>query len=207
MKRLLQLFRSDQRGVVALEFVILAPAAMITLIAAVALYTYLRSTTELDRVTFTIGNLVTQQASLIDDSTDTNTGDLGVYWNLAPMVGSPLDMKANGTVIITDIYDSCTGTCSVPTKSVGWQRSTAGLAGWTRTDGSKIAPNGVLASLPSALPFNVGDSVMVIEVYYHYTPWSALNLLWKNAPSSSTPLYDVMFIHPRYGNPNPLQPG
>jgi hypothetical protein len=210
MKRLLSRFLTNIRGVSTLEFAILTPVALLSLTAVVAFYGYLRNSTDLDRVTFTIGNLVTQQATLINDATDTNSADIGVYWSLAPLAALPLDLKDNGTVIITDIYDSCTEpstqNCTPPVPAVAWQKQPTA---WGQGDSSKVAPDGVLnpAQFPlvSNVSFNVGDSTMVVEVFYHYTPWKALSLFWNGGPSASTPLYDVMFIHPRYTNPNPLQ--
>ena len=113
----LRRLRANQRGVATLEFAILMPVYVFFLIAMIEVYQFYRTVTIIDRTAYSIGNLVAEKAVLNDSSSDSDSNNIGVFWTIAPQVATPLDLKTNGTVIITVVKDA--GNAS---PKIAWQR-------------------------------------------------------------------------------------
>ena len=58
--------------------------------------------------------------------------------------------------------------------------------------------------LPSGFPFYAGDETIVVEVFYHFSPFKALLTFWPGAPAKIV-LYRRMYFHPRYQSLATLQ--
>jgi Flp pilus assembly pilin Flp len=186
-------FSASQRGVAAIEFALITPIFLLLLLAMVEVYAYFRTISIIDRVDYSLGNLIAQKSLLIDDATGTDSNDLGVFWTVTPMLATPLDMKSNGTVIVSEIKDAGS---AKPT--ISWQRSPTS---WGQGDLSQLT---AAQPLPSGLSFNASDSVVVVEVFYHFSPFNALQTFWTAAPKSMT-LYRRMYFRTRFSNLDTLQ--
>jgi Flp pilus assembly pilin Flp len=185
-------FQANQRGVAALEFALITPLFLLLLLAMIEVYAYFRTVSIIDRVDYSIGNLVAQKSLLIDDATGTDSNDIGVFWEVTPMLASPLDIKSNGTVIISEIKDA--GTAK---PAISWQRTST----WGMGDKSQIS---AAQPLPSSLSFNASDSVIVVEVFYHFSPFNAVLTFWSSAPKSII-MYRRMYFRTRFSNLDSLQ--
>ena len=186
---------ANQRGVATLEFAILMPMYVFFLIAMIEVYQFYRTVTIIDRTAYSIGNLVAEKAVLNDNSSDSNSNNVGIFWTIAPQVATPLDLKTNGTVIITVVKDA--GNAS---PKIAWQRQETSCG---MHDTSKLNSSN---PLPSGFPFYVWDNTVVVEVFYHFSPFNAARTFWATAPLSVT-LYRRAYFRPRFQNLDTLQNG
>jgi Flp pilus assembly protein TadG len=202
--RLRGLVRSD-RGSVAVEFVIIVPLLMLILLGFTEMYLYMRAVSTVERTAFTLADSIGQMPQVINDTSTTNANNLGAIWNAAVLIASPLDLKANGGVVITSICDSATKPCGSaiptlipPTKStpsIWWSARAAWMsAGTNKTQ--IVSPN----ILPTGWPFYNGDSATVVEVFYTYNPFSMTAPFWTSAPGVQT-IYKRVYVRQRSGQP------
>lgn len=182
-----------QRGVAALEFALITPVFLLLLFAMIEAYSYFRTVSIIDRLDYSIGNLVAQKALLVDNATGTDSNDIGIFWEVAPMLAAPLDFVGSGTVIISEIKDA--GSAK---PAISWKRTPAA---WGQGDPSRLT---AAQPLPAGFPFNASDSVVVVEVFYHFSPFNAALTFWPAAPKTIT-LYRRMYFRARFANLDTLQ--
>jgi Flp pilus assembly protein TadG len=202
------LWRSD-RGSVSIEFVILVPVMLLIMLGFSEVYLYMRAVSLVEHTAFTLADSIGQMTTVIDDSGTTASNNLGSIWNAAVMIAAPNDLKAHGGVYVSSICDktvtNCTATTPAnpvyvqnPTMATGtpllfWQRG----APWTASGMTSRETSGNL--LPSTWPFRNGDSAVVVEVFYTYTPFSMTLPFWSNAPGTQT-IYERVYVRPRSGS-------
>ena len=195
------LARSD-RGAVALEFVLVMPLMLLLMLGFTEMYLYMRTVSIVEHTAFTLADSIGQMPEAIDSSATTSTYDLGTLWSAATVLAAPVNLKAQGGVIISSVCDQVTTPCGVSapvaqsmasgTPKVYWQRS----APWTQTNMvSQETPGNVL---PTTFPFRNGDSVVVVEVFYTFTPFAMTSAFWANAPGTQT-IYERVYVRPRSG--------
>jgi hypothetical protein len=194
MKQLIRKFRQARRGVAALEFVMLMPIYLMALLAMVEAYQYFRTAGIMDRIAYSVGNLVAEKAFLIDNNSGTDSNDVGIFWTVAPQMALPLDFKTQGSVIITVVKDAGG---SAPSPVIAWQRQST----WGTGDASRISG---ASPLPGGFPFLSNDNTVIIEVFYHFNPFNAARTFWPAAPTSQT-LYRRVYFRPRFQNIDTLQ--
>jgi len=146
-----------QEGIAALEFALSASVLMLLALSGIEVTRFLIIEQKVDEVAATMADLVAQSTTLTKAS-------LSQMMTAAGQIIQPEanDFAAQGTVIITSVYQNGTGTA--PT--VQWNYSGGGTLSRT----SKIGTVGGNATLPGGLVLNDKDNVIVAEVYYHYTP-------------------------------------
>jgi hypothetical protein len=188
-------FLDNERGVASMELVILFPLFLLILLGLLEVYVFFRTVAIIDRTAFELGNLVAEKAVLIDSNAGTDANQIGIFWVVAPQLAQPLDLKDNGEVIITDIEDAGNGQ-----PAIAWQRA---VSGWGSGDASRLS---AAAPLPAGFPFYTGDNTIVVEVFYHFSPFNAARTFWPDAPGNIT-LYRRVYFRPRFQNLDSLQPG
>ena len=209
-----RLLRSD-RGSVTIEFVVIVPLMLLTMLVFSEIYMYMRAVSLVEHTAFTLADSLGQMSSVVDDPTTSSSNSLGSIWNAATLIAAPNSLQAKGGVYITSICDQTVGcTPSVaanppsspynPTMAAGtpvqlWQRS----APWTLSGMKSQETNGNL--LPATWPFRNGDSAIVVEVFYSYTPFSMTMPFWSNAPGTQT-IYERIYVRPRTPTPLALEP-
>jgi Flp pilus assembly protein TadG len=207
--RLRGLLRSD-RGSVTVEFVILVPLMLLTMLGFSEVYMYMRTVSLVEHTAFTLADSLGQMSSVINDPTTSSSNSLGSIWAAANLIAAPNNLQAKGGVYITSICDQTTncnpatpGTPPIqpplPALAAGtplqfWQQS----APWTLSGMKSQETSGNL--LPSTWPFRNGDSAIVVEVFYSYTPFSMTMPFWTNAPGTQT-IYERVYVRPRIGSP------
>jgi Flp pilus assembly protein TadG len=206
------LLRSD-RGSVTVEFVIIVPLMLLTMLGFSEVYMYMRTVSLVEHAAFTLADSLGQMDSVVNDPTTSSSNSLGSIWAAANLVAAPNNLQAKGGVYITSICDQAAG-CSAanpaappiqpnpPTMAAGtplkfWQQS----APWTLSSMKSQETTGNL--LPATWPFRNGDSAIVVEVFYSYTPFSMTLPFWTNAPGTQT-IYERVYVRPRMGSPLPL---
>jgi Flp pilus assembly protein TadG len=174
--RLTSLARRTERAVAAIEFALTAPVLVAMLIGMIDVGNFLLMAERVDRISFTVTDMVTQSESV-------SKADLATILLAADQLMNPYDFTSDGVVIISSLYKDTTGKTTIL-----WQY--AGGGGLART--SKLGVVGAVPNLPTALTLNTGDNVIVAEVYYAFTP------LFLNAGIlSATDLYHAAYFKPR----------
>lgn len=197
---LARFWRSD-RGSVSVEFVIVVPLMLLVLTGFTEAYAYLRAVSVLEHTAFTLADSLGQMPQVINNSTTSNANNLGAIWNAATVLAQPNALGSKGGIFITSVCDIKTSPCGTPpssasmttgTPSILWQKS----APWTLSGfASKVTSTSIL---PSTWPFRIGDSAIVVEVFYQYTPFAMTAAFWKNAPGTLT-LYQRVYVRSRSG--------
>ncbi|TDR80239.1 TadE/TadG family type IV pilus assembly protein [Paludibacterium purpuratum] len=194
MNPFLRTFIADRRGVATLELVIWLPIYLLLLLGMVEAYEYCRTASVIDRTAYSLGNLVAEKAVLIDNASGTDSNDIGVFWSVAPQVAQPLDIQHRGTVIVTVVKD---GGGASPTPVIAWQRKPS----WGAGDVSRVAPGN---PLPAGFSFNKDDNTVIVEVFYHFSPFNAARTFWPSAPVNQV-FYRRVYFRPRFQNIDTLQ--
>ena len=175
--RLVRRFRRDRRGSILAETAItLSILAMVSLAGVeVARYTLLHQ--KMERIAASIGDLIAQAETLSET-------DVTNVFDAIGEIAKPFEMGPNGLVIISSV--SATGG-SGPV--MNWQRTGGGSMGAS----SEVGEPGNPATLPPGLIVDDGDTVIVAEVRYSYTPWL------YSAVIDPSELYHTAFFRPRMG--------
>ncbi|WP_240975175.1 TadE/TadG family type IV pilus assembly protein [Paraburkholderia aromaticivorans] len=196
-----------------IEFVIIVPLMLLAMLGFSEIYMYMRAVSLVEHTAFTLADSLGQMSSVINDPTTSSSNSLGSIWSAATLIAAPNNLQARGGVYITSICDQTTG-CNAanpanppvqpnpPTMAAGtplkfWQQS----APWTLSGMKSQETGGNL--LPATWPFRNGDSAIVVEVFYSYTPFSMTMPFWTNAPGTQT-IYERVYVRPRMGTPLPL---
>ncbi|MFM0349850.1 TadE/TadG family type IV pilus assembly protein [Paraburkholderia sp. RL17-347-BIC-D] len=206
------LLRSD-RGSVTIEFVIIVPLMLLVMLGFSEIYMYMRAVSLVEHTAFTLADSLGQMSAVINDPTTSSSNSLGSIWSAATQIAAPNTLQAKGGVYITSICDQTIPGCtpanaanppfqSSPSMAAGtplklWQQS----APWTLSGMKSKETNGNL--LPATWPFRNGDSAIVVEVFYSYTPFSITMPFWTNAPGTQT-IYERVYVRPRMGKALPL---
>lgn len=176
MHRLLAALR-DRRGAVAVEFAMMMPVLIAMLLAIVEIGRYAILYQKIDRVASTMGDLVAQAQTI-------STTDINNLMVAVPNIMTPFALDTNGKVIVSSV-----GIVS-GTAKVNWQRSGGGTYAGT----SKIGTQGNAATLPVGLTVVAGESVIIAEVYYNFTPF----IYGAVAPAKI--IYRPAYYRPRIGD-------
>lgn len=166
----------DRRGAVAVEFALIMPVLVGLLLAIVEVGRYAILYQKLDRLASTMGDLVAQ-AQII------STTDVNNLMSAVPHILTPFTLGTNGKVIVSSV-----GLVSGVAK-VNWQRT----GGGTYAGISKVGAQGATAALPAGMTVPAGESLIVAEVYYSFTPFIYAAVLPAKV------LYRPAYYRPRIG--------
>ena len=150
-RRLRARFWASESGVSALEFALVAPFFLILLGGIGVGGQFLTSTRHTAAIASTIGNLATQVQTLHD----TDVADIFAVGQvlIAPMPTNSLGMRLTSIEAI--------GTANSWTAKVQWSNASGTM--------SPMTVNQVV-TVPTGLLVNVGDSVVLAEATYTFTP-------------------------------------
>jgi len=152
--RLRQAFIEDRQGGVMIEFAFMMPILVFVMLAGVDLVRFAMLQQKLSRAAVTLADVTSQYQSL-------SVAQVDQIFDAVTYVIAPFPLGPNGQVIISSI--SKTGTNPVV---VDWQRFGPGTA-------SAVSNYGVAggnATLPAGFTVNAGESAVVAEVFYDFTP-------------------------------------
>jgi hypothetical protein len=198
---LMRLMRSS-RGSATIEFVIIVPLMLLVLTGFAEVYCYLRAVSVLEHTAFTLADSLGQLPQVIDNNSTGNASSLGSLYQAATLLASPNELQSSGGVIITSICDGSPSNCIQPpnapsladgTPVIHWQRS----APWNGGFVSKVTSGN---PTPAGWPFRVGDSAIVVEVFYKFNPFAMTSAFWPDAPGTQT-IYQRVYVRSRTGYP------
>jgi hypothetical protein len=147
-----------RRGAGALEFALAAPLLLAFLLAVVDLGRYVIAAQLIAAAATAVTDLASQTESFtpeMDPAAVTTGRELAVLVQAASEVARPVDLLADGAVIVTVVANSGAG------PQVSWQRR------WGRSD----IESGVGAGALRGLTIPPGDSAVYAEVSGDFRPW------------------------------------
>ena len=175
----------DRGGAVMIELAFAVPVLATLMLGGVEMARYVLLHQKLDRVASSIGDLVSQAETI-------SVTDLQNIFDAARFVANPFDLAAGGTVIVSSISNPL----GVPDTKVNWQQSGGGSIPAT----SKVGSAGAAATLPAGFILADGQTIIVAEVFFDYTPWIFGGF------TGSGQLYQRALLRPRYGGLTSLSP-
>ena len=168
--------KSNRKGSVLIEFALIVPALLVLITGGFEITRYALLYQKVNRIAVSMADLVSQAKTI------SNT-DINGLFDAVVSIGKPFDVTANGKVIVTSVG------LKNNVATVNWQRSGGGQYAAT----SKIGSTGAAATLPQGFVVHEGDTVIIAEAFYDYTPALFDDIV------SPTVLYNVAYFRPRLG--------
>ena len=175
----------NETGAAMIELGFAMPILITLLLGGVEIARYVLLHQKLDRVASSIADLVSQSETV-------SVADLQNIFDAARFVAKPFDLPAGGTVIVSSVSNPL----GSPATKVNWQQSGAGSIPAT----SEVGSPGGAATLPNGFSVADGQSIIIAEVFYDYTPWVLGDF------TGASRIYHRALFRPRYGGLTMLQP-
>lgn len=162
--------KDHQRGIAAVEFALICPFLFTILLGGMDAAYFLLISQRVDRICYTITDLVTQQQSLAQ--TDLDNIFLAANQLMRPLAAT---FSTNGYVVVSSVYRA-SGSSSA---SILWQydgKTGTKTSPWGLAAVSKISVTGSTLNIPdpsmpsNSVALNSNDNVIVVETFYAYTP-------------------------------------
>ncbi|TBU93524.1 TadE/TadG family type IV pilus assembly protein [Stutzerimonas kirkiae] len=186
-------------GSVAIEAALLLPLGLFAGIGAWELYSYYRAVSVVDRAAFMIANSVAMQRQLVDGGDCDLSDHICTYGALAPDLLQPLGYREGGGLVISLFATQTLADDATPAweEQQRWQRAYQGSANLARL-ASRLDP-------PSGFPqASTGDTMVVVEVFYDYRPFSMSTAFWQSLGGERT-IASRVFQRPRFTSLQALQ--
>jgi len=149
-------FLKEDRGAIAIEFGLVISALIVILMGCFECSRYILLNQKLDRTSASVADLISQAngvtASVLSDT-----------YAAADEQTLPFDLQGHGRVIISSVYKPDTNPAKVQWQCKGGGSYTAAT--------SSVGAKGANATMPSTLPVDVSENIIVAEVYYDYKPF------------------------------------
>ncbi|GAB7537093.1 hypothetical protein [Burkholderia sp. 3C] len=222
--------RRASRGFVSIEVAILTPLILFIMLGFTELYLYMRAVSLVEHTAYVLAGSLGQRNQVYYSQTTSDPDNLGSIWNAASLLATPLNFGVASTnrggpggVIVSVICDksvSCAAPGATPSMAAGTPMLTAtnvptktntSVVTWQQAAGyndgtmqTHLNPASASTLLPTNWPYRAGDSAIVVEVFYKYTPFLMTAFFWKSAPGQIT-IYKSVTVYPRTGKPLPLK--
>ena len=170
----------DKAGVAIAEFALAFPFLVLLLLGGFEIGRYVLLEQKLESVAVQAADLVSQAQSI-------STSELDDIFLAASSVRTPFSLGDKGVIIGPAV--SASG--GQPAK-VNWQRAGGGTASAT----SLIGTPGGNATLPAGFVVRNGESLIVAEAFYNFTPL----LNYPLVPLGAKQLYGEGMYRPRFGS-------
>ena len=138
---------------------------------------------KIERTSATMADLVSQSEVLTE-------GNIAQLFDATANVMTPFDINANGRLILSSVSAS-----GGNPPHVNWQRVYGGPG-----SASRIGSAGATALLPQGFQVRDGDSVIIAEVYFRYTPLFTKDLI------DPVELYNLAVYRPRFASLTQILP-
>ncbi|MDJ0610441.1 MAG: TadE/TadG family type IV pilus assembly protein [Kiloniellales bacterium] len=159
--RILRRLCRGSEGVSIIEFAMMAPVLTFLLLAGIEMGRYVLLQQKLSRLAISTSDLMSRaQAATVDD--------IEQVFAAAEYSMTPFKLDAEGIIHITSVTsDDNPGA----TPRVDWQQSGGGTASHPSKVGKVVNGNGPPAKLPDGFELEPDQNIIVVEVYYDYTPF------------------------------------
>jgi len=175
-------FLGDRNGSLAVEMALAVPVLVALLLTGIEVSRLVLLNQKIERASATMADLVSQSEILAE-------GDLDNLFVATGYVVDPFDLSSNGRMIVSSIGRSGAST------SVNWQRgfgAGSGTSVFGAEDGAAVFPEG--------FELRDGDSVIVAEAFYDYSP------VFTNTVITNSTLSRYSILRPRFGSLASLLP-
>ncbi|WP_168197579.1 TadE/TadG family type IV pilus assembly protein [Brenneria corticis] len=181
----------DCGGAAAVEAALIIPLAVFLIIGAWELYGYFRAAAVVDRTAFMVANSLSMQRELKDGENCTLANDICTYNAIAQDLMTPLDYKSNGGLVISfyavEDADGEAVWKAMPERPPKVYQG----SGNSRNPVSRLAP-------PNGFPqAAVGDTAIVVEAFYYYTPFAIGSTFWQRL-GGEREIGSRVFYRPRF---------
>lgn len=149
-------FPADKRGNAGVEFGITATALVFLFLGLVETSRYLMLHLKTQHVAVTVADLVTRDEAISEAQIDD-------VFNVVSHILSPFPVGAKSAVILSSM-----GQTSGQSAKIYWQRSGAGSLSSISEFG---AGGSAIAGMPAGLALRDDQTLVTVEVFYHYEPW------------------------------------
>jgi hypothetical protein len=146
---------SCRAGNVAVEFALAAPVLIMLMLASAELARFVILHQKMDRVATTISDLVSRAETI-------NESEMADILTAAGEVAYPFDLANLGVVIVSSVINP-DGNGPI----IAWQRSGGGSYSGT----SHLGAEGDDATLPTGFEVRQGETAIISETYYDFTPF------------------------------------
>jgi Flp pilus assembly protein TadG len=172
LRRLLR----DGSGTFAIEMAIIMPVLVTLLLGSVELGRFVILHQKLDRAATSMGDLASQSSTPC-----ASAANVPGLFPIVPELVTPFWTNAAGVAIVSEVVN----TTGAPV--IGWQVAGAG----TYAGASRIGHAGGAAALPTGFTVASGDTAIVSEVLFNFTP------LFLGSAVPARILYHTAFYRPR----------
>ena len=148
------MFVRGQRGNVLLETALVQPLILMMLAGVLDVGRLLLMIQKMDKAAATYADLVARENSV-------TTSSLGELFKAVEHVTSPYDFSTDGVAFISSVKKNVGGPAEVV-----WQHKEGGLGGKTSQVGAVTS----VPNLPAGFTLADGDTAIVGEIYYQWTP-------------------------------------
>ncbi len=180
----LHLFAADRRGTSVVEFALILPVLSFVFMGGI-------DVGQLVLANMKVYNAASSMADLVARDETISAATLTDLFGAASQVAKPLDLGANGKVIITSVSADADDD-----PRIFWQSEDAGAYAATSAVGSVI---GDPATLPPTLQVDDQETIIVSEVFYQFEPiFGLLN--------TGTVIYHSAYYRPRLGTLREIEP-
>ncbi len=177
IRSFLKRFLKDRGGATLVEFAFVAPILVTMIIGGFEISRYVLLQQKLNGVSASMADLVAQAETL-------SAAELSSLFTSVDFLTKPFELGSDGVVIVSSI-----GAVDGGAPTVFWQRN----GGGSLSKNSEFGAEGDNATLPTGFVIRSGESLIVAEVYYNFTP-----LLGEKFVSSKE-IYHRAFLRPRFG--------
>ncbi len=177
LERLQKLLQNED-GIGVIEFAAIAPFLVLLCLGGFELSRLMLVHMKLEKVSYTINDVVSQQTSITNSQ-------LNQYVSAAAQIMQPFTFSSGGVVFVSSVYQSGTNP-----PEVKWQYTGGGTLG----SSSQVGHTGGWATLPTGFTLNDKDNIIVVEVFYNFTP-----VFGKFAVGASS-IYKRAIFKPRLGS-------
>lgn len=142
------------KGLIQLEMLAALPVLFILAFGSAELGRYAVLNQKLQNAAAALSDLTAREKDL-------TSAELNGIFNAVRSIVDPFQMNANGVAIVSGV-----GLNSSGQRVILWQRRGAGTLGVN----SAIGTQGSLATLPASMTLQTGDTLIVSELIYDFTP-------------------------------------
>jgi Flp pilus assembly protein TadG len=172
-------------GNVAVEFALAVPVLLFLMMGSAEMARFVLLHQKLDRVATTVSDLVSRAETI----SESQVVDI---FTAVDQVAEPFDFTDLGVVIVSSITNT-DGTGPV----IAWQRSGGGAYSAT----SALGAEGATPVLPSDFVVREGETAIISEVYYDFTPFLSSLIVEPQV------IYRTARNRPRLGTLDTIDPG
>jgi len=183
MMALAKRFIKDRKGSLAVEMALAMPIMVSLLLGGIEVTRFVLLNQKIERASATMADLVSQAETLAE-------GDLENLFLASGFVVEPFDLAGEGRIIVSSI-----GKLGTANAVVNWQRSFGAGSGAT-----VFGVEGTTATLPIDFVIRDGESVIVGEAFYDFSP------LFTGGVINDSTLSRYTILRPRFGSLAALLP-